>query len=155
MSKRVWFIVILMTFLTVIISAQEARQFSLGLGVDGSMNSRKGFALGGSLSLDYGIIQNLCAGIKFGFSHNFDRIMILEPESFVRWYFFSTMKISLFAQADIGASLVFEDLKLHPTVLGGLTMGVRIPLKDWYVEPYVRGGYPVIWGSGIIAGYRF
>jgi hypothetical protein len=36
---------------------------------------------------------------------------------------------------------------------GGLAAGWRITLKDnFYIEPFVRGGYPYGWGAGIMAG---
>jgi hypothetical protein len=137
------------------VGAQEARQITLGLGIEGNMNTRESVALGSMVNADYGIIPNLAAGIKFGFSHNMAHIMTLEPEAFIRWYFLGGKGFSFFAQAGIGTSIFFEDMEVHPAVLGDLVVGLRVPLKQWYVEPYLRAGYPLIWGAGISAGYRF
>jgi hypothetical protein len=151
-------VLLLFTMFIILISlveAQEAKQIALGLGIEGNMNTRKGAALGTAVSAGYGIFPGLAAGIKFGFSHNLARIMTLEPELFARWYFGELKNLSFFAQAGIGASIIFEDTAAHPAVLGNLAAGLRIPLGSWYVEPYLRTGYPFIWGAGISAGYRF
>jgi hypothetical protein len=119
------------------------------------MNARQKMAFGTQVSVDYGVVPNLAAGVKFGFSHNFSNIMTLEPEVFARWYFLELKNLPLFAQADLGASVIFEDGKPHPAFLGGLSAGIRIPFKAWYIEPCLRTGYPFIWGAGLSAGYRF
>jgi hypothetical protein len=145
----------LLIVLVSLVGAQETKQFALGLGVEGNMNTRTSAALGGTASADYGIIPNLAAGIRFGFSHNFDQIMTLEPELFVRWYFWELKGLFFFAQAGLGTAVIFEDKAAHPAVLGDIGVGLRIPLNRWYVEPYLRTGYPFIWGAGLSAGYRF
>jgi hypothetical protein len=144
-------------FITLInlVGAQEAKQIALGLGIEGNMNSREGAALGTMAGADYGIFPNLAAGIKFGFSHNLSHIMTLEPEIVARWYAWNVKNLSFFVQAGMGVSIIFEDTAAHPAVLGGLAVGFRMPLTQWYVEPYLRTGYPFIWGAGINAGYRF
>jgi hypothetical protein len=149
-------LLLLTVFITLVslVEAQEAKQIALGFGIEGNMNTRKGAALGTAVSADYGIFPNLAAGIRFGFSHN-GPIMTLEPEVFVRWYFWEVKDISFFAQAGIGASIIFEDTAARPAVLGDFAAGFRMPLKQWYVEPYLRVGYPLIWGAGVSAGYRF
>jgi hypothetical protein len=142
-----------------LVEAQEAKQFSLGLGIEANMYARRGVALGTAVSADYGFLPNLAAGIKFGFSHNLARIMALEPEVFARWYAGDVKGLFLFVQAGLGTSVIFEDRsegrKAHPAVMGNLAAGLRIPLKQWYVEPYLRTGYPFIWGAGVSAGRRF
>jgi hypothetical protein len=153
--NKAFLLFILLIILISLVEAQEQKQFALGLGVEGNMNTRKGAALGGIISADYGIIPNLAAGIKFGFSHNFNRILTLEPELFVRWYFWALKDLSVFAQAGLGTSVIFEDGAPHPAVLGDISAGLRIPLGQWYVEPYLRTGYPLIWSAGLGAGYRF
>ncbi|MDR0624399.1 MAG: hypothetical protein LBG10_08215 [Treponema sp.] len=150
-------LLLLTTFITLVnlVEAQEAKQIALGVGVEGNMNTRQDAALGSTVSAGYGIFPNLAAGIKFGFSHNMARIMTLEPEVFVRWYIWELKYFSFFAQAGVGTSVIFEDKESHPAVLGNLAAGLRIPLKQWYAEPYLRTGYPFIWGAGMSAGYRF
>jgi hypothetical protein len=132
-----------------------ASHFSAGVGIEGNMNSPKGMAAGGTFSIDYSFLPKLALGLKLGFSHNFAQIMTLEPTAFFRWYFMYIRNCPIFAQADLGASVIFKDAKAHPAFQGGLNAGIRIPLADWYIEPYLRGGYPFIWGFGLTTGYRF
>jgi hypothetical protein len=135
--------------------AQEAGRFALGPGLEGNMNTRSGAAGGASLSAFYGFNQRVSLGLKGSFSHNFDRIMIFEPEVLFRWYAFPWGKSSFFFQTDLGSSLIFEDGKLFPAFLGGLTAGIRIPAGPLFFEPFVRGGYPFIWGAGAALIYPF
>jgi hypothetical protein len=136
-------------------AAQESHRFSLGLGLEGNINTRKGAAMGETLGFDYGINEMWAAGFKTGFSSNFGRIMVIEPEVYIRFYFIKLNRAAFFVQGDLGASLIFEDFKPHAAILGGLTTGLRISLGSWYVEPYIRGGYPFGAGGGFAAGYRF
>ncbi|MDR2102227.1 MAG: hypothetical protein LBP43_06620, partial [Treponema sp.] len=106
---------------------------------------------GQSLAVDYGITRFLSAGIKWGFSQNFYQVQAFEPEAFIRFYAGSF----LFFQADMGASITLKDYQPYLFILGGITAGVRVPVDHWYVEPYIRGGYPFMAGAGVSAGYRF
>jgi hypothetical protein len=75
-----------------------------------------------------------------------------------------------FAQVDAGPSFVIEGGKtwprevngrLHPLFTGGVRAGARIPLVSWtwggplYIEPYIRIGYPYLFGMGAAAGMSF
>jgi hypothetical protein len=137
------------------VGAQEAKRFSLGLGLEGNFNTRTGFVLGESIHLDFGIIDPVAVGIKAGFNHDFNEIMVIEPAAYGRWYFLIRDKLAFFIQGDLGLSIIFEGSSHELAPLGGLSAGMRVLLKDWYVEPYVRGGYPFMWGAGVSAGYRF
>jgi hypothetical protein len=150
-------LLLLTVFITMVslVGAQEANEIALGLGVEGNMNTRQGTAIGGTVSADYGIIPNLAAGVKFGFSHNLARIMTLEPEAFARWYVWDIKSLAVFIQAGVGAAVIFEDDAVKPAVLGDAAAGIRIPFGRWYVESCLRTGYPFIWGAGVSAGYRF
>jgi hypothetical protein len=135
-------------------SAQEAKSFTLGLGVEGNMNTRSGMAAGGSLSAFFGLNRLFSLGVRAVYSHNFDLIMVAEPEALFRWYILPLGRTVLFFQGDLGSSLIFEEGELFPVIMGGLTAGIRFPLGPLYLEPSVRGGYPFIWGAGITAVYR-
>lgn len=122
---------------------------SLGLNLEGNMNtvSRASAASGLSLALDLG--RFFAAGLKTGYSHNFSGIGTLETAALGRWYFLSVKQSRLFVQAEAGAALIFYDGKTIPAFLGSLALGWRIALGDWYLEPALRGGYPHIWGAGL------
>ena len=126
-----------------------------GLGVEGNANAREGAAIGANLSLGVNLNSQFSLGIKTVFSSDIDAVTTLEPAAFFRYYL--PFKFSgLFAQAELGASFFFEDGKSYPAFQGGLSLGWRYYfIKNWYIEPAVRFGYPFVWGAGIIAGLSF
>jgi hypothetical protein len=54
-----------------------------------------------------------------------------------------------------GANMVSEAGKLTTMPLFGLSAGVRLNFGAWYVEPYVRGGVPFLFGGGLAFGRHF
>jgi hypothetical protein len=153
--KRTLFLPLLLLVMAVHIEAQEATGFALGFGVEGNNNTRKGVALEENLYVTYSFNNAFEAGIQIGVNYDFHNIIALEPMVMGRWYFTDFFGGRVFAQADLGATLIIEDAQLRPLALGGLALGIRFPLGAWFVEPYVRGGYPFLWGAGVSAGYRF
>jgi hypothetical protein len=133
--------------------------FFAGLGAEANANTRKGAALGGLLTLGLDINDIFAAGAKATFSSNLDTVSTLETAGFFRYYFSRLLPLPLgilFAQAEVGASLFFEEGETYPAFYGGLAAGWRFNAwKGLYLEPLVRAGYPCIWGVGLSVGYRF
>jgi hypothetical protein len=146
---------LLLLVTAVYIGAQEPTGFALGFGVEGNNNTRKGVALGENLYFTYSFNNALEAGLQLGINYDFQNILALEPMVMGRWYFYDLFGGRIFAQADLGATLILEGEQLRPLALGGLALGIRFPLGAWFVEPYARGGYPFMWGAGVNGGYRF
>ena len=130
-----------------------------GLGIEANANTREGAALGGGLTLGFDINENFAAGAKVTFSSNIDTVSTLEPAAFFRYYLSQILPLplgNLFAQAEIGVSLFFEDDASYPSFYGGLAAGWRFNVWNGiYLEPLIRFGYPCIWGIGLSFGYRF
>jgi len=126
-----------------------------GLGVEVNANTREGAAFGGGLSAGLDINSQFSFGLKTNFSSNFDAISTLDIAGLFRYYL-PFQFTGLFVQAELGTAVFFEDGKSYPALLGGTAFGWRYNfLGNWYVEPCVRGGYPFIWGVGLITGYHF
>jgi hypothetical protein len=119
------------------------------------MYTRSAAAAAGSLSAFFGLNHSFSLGVKGSFSHNFGVIMAAEPEALFRWYVRPLGRGSLFLQAGLGASLIFQRGNLFPAPLGELSAGLRFPVGPLFLEPSIRAGYPFIWGLGIAAVYRF
>jgi len=138
---------------------QGERRFASGLGLEWDMNSRHNFAGGLPLSFDYNLPVDaapFAIGMTITTSANFSNAIVLEPAGMFRWYFLGGGHTGFFAQADIGAYLIFEDGIFYPLFLGGLRGGYRLPFGSmFYVDPYVRVGYPFVFGIGASAGIRF
>jgi hypothetical protein len=140
-------------FITGSLSAQTG--VFAALGVEANSNTREGAAFGGSLSGGVDLDNQFSLGLKAAFSSNMDTITALETAALFRYYL--PLKFSgLFAQAELGAVIFFENDSSYPAFLGGAAFGWRFNFyKNWYIEPYVRGGYPFIWGAGVLAGLHF
>ncbi|AEF83703.1 conserved hypothetical protein [Treponema primitia ZAS-2] len=140
------------------VSEKKTLKVSIWAGLEWNMNARTLFSLGGILGANYAIKSSFAAGIKNGFSYNFNEIVVLEPEGFFRWYFLQGEAGSIFLQGDLGASFIFADSRLYMLPLGGISGGIRIYLKNsenFFLEPYGRLGYPFVFGIGITGGYSF
>jgi hypothetical protein len=159
---------LVLAFAPVSLAAAESA-FFCGLGLEAHGNSRAGAAFGGGLALGYEFTPSIAAGIKALFGSTFEGFSTLEPLAFFRLSL-PINKGALFAQAEAGASIFFEDGDSRQSANGGLLLGWRFAPGAsshsgegrnpphailWYIEPSVRVGYPYIWGAGITAGLRF
>ena len=128
---------------------------AIGAGIEWNMNSRKNFAMGAVLGFDVNIGESFALGFNSTFSSNFFDFYVIEPAAMFRWYFLSREHLGLFAQAEAGVFLIFENEGFSLMPLGGLRAGFRFPLgQNFYVEPFGRLGYPFAFGVGAAAGIR-
>ena len=154
--------VLFILFVSLRVFAQDGsgsgNKVAMGIGPEWNMDSRYNFAMGGVFSFDVNIPNSLAVGFTVTGSNNFNEITVIEPAALFRWYFMGhgIDHFGFFAQADIGAFLIFEDGDLTPMFLGGLRGGYRFNLTPlFYVEPYGRLGYPFAFGVGVIGGLIF
>lgn len=135
--------------------------FSLGVGGEANIITLedRGYALGGGLITDYRFGPVFAAGVRLDAFYDGSALLSFENRLFVRWYFARPSFLEFFFQGDAGVLIafrgsMFENGESRGSPGGGLTLGLRIFLPDrWYLEPYIRGGFPFIFGGGIIAGY--
>ena len=138
-------------------------KFAIGLGPEINKHTPQGYAMGLSLNFDYNLPittsrTSFAAGVSFIGSHNFDGITVLEPNIMFRWYFLNPSYTGLFAQINLGGNIIMGETEYNAPIalVTDMRAGYRLPFaRNFYVEPYVRGGYPVLWGAGLICGMRF
>jgi hypothetical protein len=141
------------------VSAEEAPvsfRFSIGWGMEGNKNSEENAAIAGVLTNDFALNTRFSIGSRLGFSHNFANTGTLEAGIMFRVYFLLQNSSGPFIQADAGLSHIFrrhgaQDDMATKFLCGG-TLGWRFHLGSFYFEPYGRGGYPFIWGGGLLMG---
>lgn len=135
------------------LSAQDAIFASLG--VETNANTRESAAFGGGLTSAMDLNEMFSVGVKISFSAALDTVNTLDTAALFRYYL--PLKFSgLFVQAELGGAFYFYDGGNYPAFLGGVTAGWRYNVADhWYLEPFVRGGYPFIYGIGLSAGTSF
>jgi hypothetical protein len=140
-------------------AAEEAAvpfRFSIGLGVEGNKNTKENAAVAGVLTNDFALNARFSIGSRLGFSYNFADLGTLEGGIMFRVYVLSGNSSGPFIQADGGVSYIFwrDDARddMFTKFLYGGTLGWRFHIGSFYIEPYGRGGYPFIWGGGLVMG---
>lgn len=136
----------------------EEHTLRAGLSVEGSLTAPDAVGFGRSFSLEYQFFTVMVNGIILTVSDDFMAKTIIEPELFARWYFlrFGALGNSLFIQGGIGVSVLVEPANSESRILAGITTGCRFffQRRDYFIEPYLKAGYPFIVGLGFRAGVR-
>jgi hypothetical protein len=132
------------------------KPLSLGLGAEANGNAVRNVAAAAWFSAALEADDFFSVGIKAGYSYDASGMGTLEMAVLSRWYFIPPEKFRLFAQAELGADLIFYDGKMLPLpfLLGGLALGWRISFRLVYLEPVLRVGFPFVWGGGLGFGWR-
>ena len=141
--------------------------WSLGLLAEANMNSPDGYAMGAGLYTLFMLpsklkIGRLSLGAKALYSNDFKKHHIFDAALLFRWNFYDFSKIKkrdsgFFIQLEGGAVFGLkesEPSKLFMYALGEAAFGCRFTINNFFIEPYLRGGYPVIWAIGISGGFR-
>ena len=141
--------------------------WSLGLLAEANMNSPDGYAMGAGLYTLFMLplklkIGHLSLGAKALYSNDFKKHHIFDAALLFRWNFYDFSKIKerdsgFFIQLEGGAVFGLkesEPSKLFMYALGEAAFGYRFTINNFFIEPYLRGGYPVIWAIGISGGFR-
>ncbi|MCL2758911.1 MAG: OmpA family protein [Treponema sp.] len=137
----------------IIDKSRSTHAFAVGFGVEMNMNSPENFAGGVLFNFDVNLATQFALGVNITGSTNFNDINVLEFSGMFRWYFLSLKHDGWFAQINAGYNYV--DVEGAPMAfITELRGGIRIPMGNFYLEPYGRVGYPVVWGAGIVAGIR-
>ena len=141
--------------------------WSLGLLAEANMNSPEACAMGTGLYTLFMLplklkIGHLSLGAKALYSNDFKKHHIFDAALLFRWNFYDFSKIKerdsgFFIQLEGGAVFGLkesEPSKLFMYALGEAAFGCRFTINNFFIEPYLRGGYPVIWAIGISGGFR-
>ena len=141
--------------------------WSLGLLAEANMNSPDGYAMGTGLYTLFMLplklkIGHLSLGAKALYSNDFKKHHIFDAALLFRWNFYDFSKIKerdsgFFIQLEGGAVFGLkerEPSKLFMYALGEAAFGYRFTINNFFIEPYLRGGYPVIWAIVISGGFR-
>ena len=84
--------------------------------------------------------------------------LIFEPLGSLRFYFVSPSGVpgtGVFLEGLVGVSIISNDSEKSNCISFGGGLGYRFPVKNFYIEPEIRFGYPYTVGAGLGAGFRF
>ena len=144
------------------LAAQDDRTFpwSLGAGLEVNLNTREGMAMGYGAGLDRYFFYDgdrgvFRAGVKAVMHTDFDSITGMEADLYARVNILRIWRGDIFTQLSWGVATFREDALTANTMLMDFTAGYRFTLvRGFYLEPYVRTGFPFLFGGGITAGHR-
>jgi hypothetical protein len=154
-----------------------AQYRGLALGIGSEINGVTIFddlALGATFSIEYRLNRYFSLDFHAAAAAPVSRLpdigtanafLGFETLEFLRWYMFSPNEMDtpkgfeIFAAAGLGLITTNNTMDVHNSrgsleLAGKLGARFRIG-KYFYVEPYLRGGYPFMAGGGLIAGFRF
>jgi hypothetical protein len=140
----------------------ERGDFWVSPGAEMALYSPSGVSVGGSLAAAYG--NRFSIGIKAAWFFDINNELdALELGFLLRYYFMkSEPSTGPYLQLTGGPVLFFdrEEKNSVPAHYGrisaGLTFGWRFLFgKLFFAEPYIRAGYPYIFGAGVSAGVHF
>ena len=152
--KKVFSVLLFLLCILPIFSRNET--MSAGLGLEWNMDSRHNFAGGTLLAFDYRLPHFTSVGLFLTGSTNFNNTYVIEPVLVFRAYYREYEFSGPFFQNELGISFITEDGRQTRLPLVGFGTGYRFHAgSSFYLEPYIRIGYPFAFGIGVIAGILF
>ena len=144
------------------IQAYKDFPWSLGASFEVDQNTRENVAIGYGISIDRFLGTPLAAlGIRGNMYTDGAELSATEVLLHVRAYLPLTNSASLFAQLGFGASFYSEEGRNMNTYTMDFIAGSRIYLtrggflRGFYVEPYLRVGFPFLFSGGVAVGHWF
>ena len=143
--------------------------WSLGANFEFNQNTRKNSASGYGISIDRYVGTPLIAmGLRGNMHTDNQTVTATEVLFNVRAYIpivnSASINTSAFAQLGLGGSFYSEEGRERDTYTMDVLAGCRIFfnrgfalgfLRGFYVEPYIRTGFPVLFSMGLAAGHWF
>ena len=130
---------------------------ALGIGIEWNMNANSNHTGALALAYDFNFGKSSAFGVNMAACTNFSGFTAIQPAVMYRWYIWGIEShTGIFMQADIGAYIMLLNVDVFTNFLAGLRAGYRISLGSmFYLEPYIKAGYPFMIGIGVTAGLRF
>jgi len=138
----------------------NSHPWALGVGVDYGLNTRENFALGYGITFErYLFCPWLGLGLRGMMYTDFQTLSSTDALLSLRlWFPGIKNKAFFFAQWGFGMSIYSEEGRSINSFVMDAIAGCRIHLgkkNRFYVEPYIRGGFPFVFSAGVNAGRRF
>jgi len=138
---------------------EKQKDLYVGLLAETSGYSRYNTAFGGGIVFG-GNFDGIGMGLNLLYAWDAESFIFFETLAHVRLYFSREKdNTGIFLQAE-GGVVFFSYENFEITDYSALSVGLRagwrfIMIDNWYVEPFIRGGYPYIFGLGFSSGFKF
>ena len=129
----------------------------ISVGGELSGYSHRFFAIDGGFSFGFNVNESIGFGTRFFFGHNFDTVVFVEGAGLFRYNLPATLSLGyLVLETQVGISVLFEDNETFLKPMGGASFLWRFPITgSFFMEPFIRAGYPYIWAAGFMVGMGF
>ena len=138
---------------------------ALGFMAEANKNCVESIAPAGGISFDYSFVRRFSFGLKAVVSYDLygkrvdeNEVVTFEPLATLRAYVASPSGepgAGLFLEGQGGATILFVNDEVRSVGNAGVSLGYRTAIGNAYIEPYLRGGYPYLFGAGLSLGVRF
>jgi nucleoid-associated protein YgaU len=154
-------------FILAVLSAQTVftqEAASISAGVEANLFTQKGWAAGPAITVETRFSPAFSAGVEAEAAFSSDSMTSLLVAPYLRLYFTRNDPeaekrkfVEIFAQAGAGLSLMYDDTAASRGFPAAVfSAGARLHVSpNWYIEPYLKGGYPFLGGAGIRIGRKF
>jgi len=139
----------------------QHKDIFVGLFAEALGYSRYNIAAGGGIVFGFNM-NGIGFGIHYTYVRDEENFNFLEGLYIFRLYLSQKKdNTGLFLQAEGGVVWFWYDDDISNIIncmsfVGGLSAGWRFMMnKQWYIEPFIRGGYPYIFGAGFSTGFKF
>jgi len=138
---------------------EKQKDLFVALLVESMGYSRYNIAGGGGI-LFGGSLDGKGIGLKLLYVQDPENFIFLETLAHIRLYLSHEKdNTGIFLQAEGGIVLFsYEKFEItgYYSFVGGLSAGWRFMMNNqWYIEPFIRAGYPYIFGAGFSTGFKF
>jgi len=121
--------------------------------------SRYNITAGGGIVFG-GSLDGKGIGLRLLYVQDVENFIFFETVAQIRLYLSPEKdNTGIFLQAEGGIVLFsYEKFEItgYSSFVGSISAGWRFMMNNqWYIEPFIRGGYPYIFGAGFSTGFRF
>ncbi|MBB5226914.1 hypothetical protein DYE50_01925 [Treponema ruminis] len=145
--------------------AATYRKSAFGIIAETNKNCIEMIAPAGGISFDYSLSRKFSIGVKAFLSYDINgknsddnTAVTFEPLGSFRVYTTSPIGDSssgMFIEGLFGGAVLFINDETKTVPSAGISLGIRQPFGATFIEPYLRVGYPYLFGAGLQFGLRF
>ena len=143
--------------------------WSLGASFETGGNTRENVETGYGVTIDRYLSQIIALGLRAALHNDADTVTATEVLGHIRFYTpyvlnNPSFNATLFTQFGFGAVYYIEEERRKNSFTFDFVAGFRFffnnefvvsPLRGFYLEPFIRTGYPFLFSGGLMIGHWF
>ena len=143
--------------------------WSLGASFEMGVNTRESMETGYGVTLDRYLSKIIALGIRAVLHNDADEVTATEVMGHIRFYTpyvlnNPSFNATFFAQFGFGGTYYIDEERRKDSFTFDFVAGFRFffnngfivsPLRGFYLEPFIRTGYPFLFSGGLMIGHWF